>query len=314
MRPCCSARNCSNWAPSSSAVGIRSSFGLLRGFAQGLVGQLQPGRPGHRVEQGHGRGRVGRLGEVVRDVHRETDRGAVLLAQPELEQGGRAPRDLEPVHQRGVAVRQPGPGPVSGNAERPGVRGAHRDAVESDREPGPHPPRQVAHAGAEALPLVVGLRPVQQQERRADRVPHQMYRQFRNVVVLPVIPGEGHRWPSGPVVDQAVHIEPGDLFMLQRAQQVRGQELACRTRVDEAVQVVQQGRSVKFRRLGADLVEVSRVSHYDHSPSGVSARCLLTPTITDTNHQRPTIHPVWPDRLCHTVPVRARFTPLRPTQ
>jgi hypothetical protein len=208
----------------------------------------------------------------VRDVHRVPDGGAVVLTQPELQQRGRAAGHLEPVHQRRVPLGQAGLGAVRGHPERPGVRRPHRDAVEADRQPGSHPPGQVAHVSGEMLPLVVRLGPVEQQERRPGRVPHQVHGQFRGVVVLPVVPGEGHRWPAGPVVDQPVHIEPGHLLVLERAQQVRGEQLAGRARVDEPVEVVQQGRPVEFRRVWGHLVKVSRLSHHDHSPSKMSAR------------------------------------------
>ena len=88
-----------------------------------------------RLHQRHRRGRVGRLGQVVRHVHGEAERRAVVFAEPQLEQAGRAARHLQPVHQRPVALGQLGLGGVRGDPERPRVRHAHRDAVETDRQP-----------------------------------------------------------------------------------------------------------------------------------------------------------------------------------
>ena len=213
---------------------------------------------------------IGGLGQVVRNVHREADRRAVFLAEPHLEQRRHAARDLEPVHQRRVARGQAGRGGVRGHAQRAGVRRAHRDAVEADRQPDPHPGGHVPHRLGEALPLVVRLRAGEQQELAPGGVLEQVNGQLGGFVGLPVVPGEDHRRPPGPVVDQPVHVEPGDLLVFQRAQQMGGQQFARRPGVDEPVEVVQHHCPVQHRRARAHLVEVSRISHHAHCPSRVS--------------------------------------------
>jgi hypothetical protein len=112
---------------------------------------------------------------------------------------------------------------------------------------------------------MIGLGPRQQQERRSRRVVREVDGQLGRLVLLPVVLVEGHRGAAGPVVDQAVRVERDHRLMLQAAQQVRGEQAAGRTRVDEPVQVVEQDRSIQLRRVGAHLVEIPRISHHDHS-------------------------------------------------
>ena len=201
----------------------------------------------------------------MRDVDGETDGGPVLLAETELQQRGHAPRHLQPVHDGPGAGDQLGPGPVGGQAERAGVRDAHGDAVEPHGQLGAQPGGHRTHGSGEALPLMIGLGPGQQQERRSRCVVREVDGQFGRLVLLPVVLVERHRGAAGPVIDQAVRVERHHRLVLQAAKQVRGEQSAGRARVDESVQVVEHDCSIQFRRVGAHLVEIPRISHHDHS-------------------------------------------------
>ena len=71
----------------------------------------------------------------------------------------------------------------------------------------PQPLEDLADRAGERLPAVVGLRPVQQEVRRAAAVVQQPYDQPRGVVGLVVVAHERHRRPAGAVVVELVDVE-----------------------------------------------------------------------------------------------------------
>jgi Xaa-Pro aminopeptidase len=168
-------------------------IGALGRHPEGLFGQVQVRRGADRAEQGQRRLRVDGLGEIVRHVNGEAHGVPARLAQPQLDQRGGAARHLKPV---GHALRvgdQLGSGRVADHAERPGVRHPHGDAVEPDHQAAAEPGRDRLDGRREQLPLVVGLGPGQQQERRARRVVQQPHGQLGRLVLLPVVGGVDHR-------------------------------------------------------------------------------------------------------------------------
>ncbi len=110
----------------------------------------------------------------MRHVHGESQCGALVLAQPQFQQARGAARHLQPVNERPVPLGQLGPGRMRGYPKRPGVRDSHRDAMESDRQPHAERERHGADGTGEAIPHVVGLRAVEQQERDVRGVVHQV--------------------------------------------------------------------------------------------------------------------------------------------
>ena len=202
-----SARNASNWAPSSSAVGsgadwassprpvaetkasyccssartisATSSFSATclascspdrgRRLVQTGGRQQQAGGVGGGLDQRAGRLRVVRAGDVVRDVGGEADgsRGpSCRTGTPAARPRARAPGSsgAEPVLLLG---QQALAGGVARHPGRPGVRHAHRDRHQADREPDREPVHHLADGRDEPFPLAVRLRPGEQQERGA---------------------------------------------------------------------------------------------------------------------------------------------------
>ena len=133
--------------------------GAVRRLAQRVGGQRQPGRALDRLEQGHRRGRVRGLGQVVRHVHGEPDRRALVLAHPVA----RAARPR---------CRAPAAGRPAAGSRRSGSRGSRARSRPSGRVCGtpigmpwkpdrqPHPQRRgdVEHGAGERLPVAVRLR------------------------------------------------------------------------------------------------------------------------------------------------------------
>ena len=153
--------------------------------------------------------RVLELGEVVRDVRDEAHRVVAPLPQPHLEQrlgAGRDPQLAAPAAFAGdqqvevVGVRcdmRSAACAAPPSAPRPCRRRGSRRSARRPRGP----PR------AERLPAGVGLGTVEQQVRRAGRVLQQPHDQPGRVVVLVVVPHEGHRRAAGAVVVELVDVE-----------------------------------------------------------------------------------------------------------
>ena len=109
------------------AVGFRA-----QGVRDG--GQDEPGGRGDGLQDGQGRVRVGGAGDVVRDVRGDAQHVVPGLHQPVLDQGLGAAGHLRLVEGAAVARDEVGAVAVRGEADRAGVRDAHRDAVEVHRE------------------------------------------------------------------------------------------------------------------------------------------------------------------------------------
>ncbi len=107
---------------------------------------------------------------------------------------------LSPVISSGV-VR------VVGDRDGTGVRHRHRHRAHPHDQGDLEPLDDLAHRSGEGLPAVVGLRPVQQQVRRAAAVAQQPHDEAGRVVVVVVVAGEGHRRATGAVVVELVDVE-----------------------------------------------------------------------------------------------------------
>ena len=142
---------------------------------------------------------------------------------------------------------------------------------EPDHELRTQPGTHRAYGADEPFPFMVRLGAGQHQERRARAVTHLVNGDHGRLVGLPVVPVEGHRRAAGPVVDQAVNVERHHGLVIQAPQQMRGEQPPRRARVDEAVQVMQQDRTVQLRRARVSLVKVPRIRHHAHAPPTTSA-------------------------------------------
>ena len=239
--------------------------GAVGGLAELGVGQVEPGGGGHRAEQGQRSRGIDGLGQVVRHLHGEAERVPARLAEAQLEQGGRAARHLDPARQPLVAGQQFLAGGVRDHPERPGVRHPGRDAEEADRGTGVEPGRDGQHGLGEQVPLVIGLRPRQQQERALALVVQQVQGQLRRVVALPAAVVVGHQRAPRPVVDQPVGVEPRHRLVREGAQQVLGEQAARSPRIDEALQVVQHRCACDVGRGRTELVEFLRIPLHPYS-------------------------------------------------
>jgi hypothetical protein len=185
----------------------------------------------------------------MRYLHGEAERVPARLAEPQLEQGGGAARQLDPVRQPLMPGDQALPGGMRDHAERAGVRRPGRDAEEADRGAEAQLRGNGKDGLGEQVPFVIGFRPRQQREGPSVRVVHQVQAQLGRLVAFPVVAVVGHDRTPGPVVDQPVHVEPRHGLMREVAHQVLGKQPARVARVDEALQVVQERR---VRDIGRD--------------------------------------------------------------
>jgi hypothetical protein len=171
--------------------------------------------------------------------------------------GGRG--DLHGVDPAGGRPGEIGAAPVADDRQRPGVRDGHGDRVQPDRQAHAELLDDHPDGRDEALPLRVGLRPGQQQERRAGRVVQQVDGQLGVGVALPVVAGEDHRGPAGAVVEQLVDVEGDDAPAAVLEQQVLAGEALGRAGVDEAVEGLDQHRARQVGQVGLDLEQLARV-------------------------------------------------------
>src|SRR5450756_3223687 len=111
-----------------------------------------------------------RLGEVVRDMHREAHRVVASLAEPVLEQVARAGWHLHCVDPRLMTAYQFRTTAVRDHADRAGVRDRHRNGVQPDGQPYAELRDDHLYGGYEPLPLYVRLGAGQQQEGSAGAV------------------------------------------------------------------------------------------------------------------------------------------------
>jgi hypothetical protein len=120
------------------------------------------------------------------------------------------------------------------------VRHRHGDRLQRDEPGDTEPLDEHRHRADEALPAVVRLDAVQQQERLAGVVLDGVDHDLRGGVGLVAVAGEGDPRPVRPVVDQAVDVEPGDHLVRQAGQQVGAGECAGRRGVELPGQVVHE--------------------------------------------------------------------------
>ena len=106
--------------------------------------------------------------------------------------------------------------------------------------------------GDEALPLQVGLRAGEQQERRPVGVAKQVHREARRLVALPVVGVEDHQRTPGAVVEQLVDVEAHHQLRLERGQEVLAREPDGVPGVDEPVERLDQHRHVEIERSKLD--------------------------------------------------------------
>ena len=239
--------------------------GAFGSLAELGIGQVEPGRGGHGAEQGQRGRRVDGLGQVMRHLHGEAERVPARLAEPQLEQGGCAARQLDPVRQPLMPGDQALPGGMRDHAERAGVRRPGRDAEEADRGAEAQLRGNGKHGLGEQVPFVIGFRPRQQREGPSVWVVHQVQAQLGRLVAFPVIAVIGHDRTPGPVVDQPVHVEPRHGLVREVAHQVLGEQAARVARVDEALQVVQERRVRHIGRDRTQLVEFLRIPRHLYS-------------------------------------------------
>jgi hypothetical protein len=246
------------------------AFGRL---AELGIGQVEPGRGGHRAEQGQRGRRVDGLGQVMRHLHGEAESVPARLAEPQLEQGGGAARQLDPVRQPLMPGDQALAGGVRDHPERAGVRCSGRDAEEADRRAEAQPRGDAEHGLGEQVPFVIGFRPGQQRERAPGRVVQQVQAQLWGLVALPVATVVGHDRTPGPVVDQPVDVESHHGLVREVAHQVLGEQPPRVARVDEALQVVQERRVRDVGRGRTQLVEFLRIPRHPYSLAWPAGSC-----------------------------------------
>ncbi len=220
----------------------------------------------------------------MRDVHGEAQHVVPGLGQPVLQQRLGAARDLRLLEPLREARREVEPVAVRRQADRAGVRHAHRDAVEVDREPDLEALHQLAHGAREALPLDVRLGAGEQQERRAGGVVDELEQDLRRVVGRPAVAVKDHRRAARPVVDQPVVVETGHHLRRSRLQQVVHHLAAGLPGVHEALEVLEQhqagtgvaqlrvGRGHRGHALLIQLVQRLEVTHRAPNPVLYSSR------------------------------------------
>nr|BFE69451.1 hypothetical protein GCM10020092_027520 [Actinoplanes digitatis] len=101
----------------------------------------------------------------------------------------------------------------------------------------------------------------EQQERRPELVAHEVQRQARLLVALPVVLDEDHRRSAGAVVEQLVDVEGREDPGVELVQQVFAGKLNRTPGVDEAGECLQKHRGVQLRQVVGQLVEPVWVEH-----------------------------------------------------
>lgn len=167
---------------------------------------------------------------------------------------------------------------VRGDADGPGVRDAHGNAVEAHRQADAQPLHDLPHGRGEALPLHVRLGTGQEQEGRAGGVLHEPHLDGGFLVVRPGVPLEGQQRPTGPVVHEPVVVEAGDDLVGQRVEHLVDDLVAGLPGVDVSVEVVQHDQSGRLlgechvddgKALRLPGVQILRIKHGDRSPPRV---------------------------------------------
>ena len=163
------------------------------GSAQFVHREHQSRRAPDGFQQRQGGRRVVALRQVVGDEHGEAHRIGPGLAQPVLQQVPGAAGHLNPLEPGLIAADQLPAGPVCDHPRLAGVRHGHGNRVEPDAELDAEPPHQSDGRRDEPFPLVVRLRPGEQQEGDPGGVAQFVHCEHRILVVLPAISGEGHQ-------------------------------------------------------------------------------------------------------------------------
>ncbi|MGX1121276.1 hypothetical protein RKD37_006639 [Streptomyces ambofaciens] len=177
-----------------------------------------------------------------------------------------------------MARYEVGAAAVRGDADRAGVRDAHRDAVEADRQADAEALHDLPHGGGEALPLDVRLGTRQEQEGRPGGVLDQPHLDGGLLVVRPGVPLEGQQRATRPVVHEPVVVEAGDDLVGQRVEHLVDDLVAGLPGVDVSVEVVQHDQSGRLlgechvddgKALRLPGVQILRIKHSDRSPPSV---------------------------------------------
>lgn len=271
-------------------LGLRAVRVRTQGVRDARQDESCGGRDG--LQDGQRGVRVRGTRDVVRNVRGNAQDVVVGLHEAVLDECLGAAGNLRLLEGAALARDEVGAVAVRGEAHRPGVRDAHRDAVEVHRQPYAEALHDLLHRHGETLPLDVRLGAAQQQEGRSGGVLNEPDLDGKLLVLAPPVALEGQQRAAGAVVHQSVVVEAGDDLVGQRVEQPVDDLVAGLTRVDVSVEVVEHDKSGRLlgkrhvddsQPLRLPCVQTLRIKHLDRSSS-----CSYCTTPRRAGHSRPT--------------------------
>jgi hypothetical protein len=173
---------------------------------------------------------------------RDTNGGQSPLTEVEFQQGTHVTRYLDVAKNRAAPGDQLWIISMHGDADGPSVRTRPGNRSQTDRMRQFEFVDNQIDRGQEAIPLIVGLRSVEQQEVTSGFVDDSRQRNLWILHRREVITGEGHSRTTRPVVDQLIGVEGRNQFGLARIAKVSSSQPHSGTGIDEALKSVHQRR------------------------------------------------------------------------